>query len=110
MEKIVEERNVYLYELTGERFKEIKSVLKKYDTNKTVIVRGDNGKVLIATSEESKVFKNNYVWMEKRGKAAAAKVFKYKLDKDIAKEKEALEILEERKDILNKYFETVNKK
>ena len=59
MEKIIEERNVYLYELTGERFKEIKSVLKKYDTNKTVIVRGDNGKVLIATSEESKVFKNN---------------------------------------------------
>lgn len=44
MGKIVEERNVYLYELSGERFKEIKGILKRYDDNKTIIARGDNGK------------------------------------------------------------------
>ena len=110
MGKIVEERNVYLYELSRERFKEIKGILKRYDDNKTIIARGDNGKTLIATNEESKVFKNNYVWMSKRSKAKAAEVFRFKLEKDLKKEQEFIDILMERKDILDKYFETLSKK
>lgn len=106
--RLIEERNVYLYELTGERFKEIKGVLKRYDNNKAVVVRVDNSKVVNVSFDDSKVYKN-YVWMEKRCKAAAAKVFKYKLQKDIDKENEILSSLKEREDILNKYFNTVNK-
>ena len=106
--KIIEERNVYLYELSAERFKEIKGVLRRYDNDKAVIVREDNGKVVNVSFDDSKVYKN-YVWMEKRCKAAAAKVFKYKLEKDINKEHDILSLLEERKDILDKYFNILNK-
>lgn len=48
--------------------------------------------------------------MSKRSKAKAAEVFRFKLEKDLKKEQEFIDILMERKDILDKYFETLSKK
>ena len=106
MEKKLEEKNIYLYELSNERFKEIKAVLKKFDSGKLVVVRGDNGKSIIATEVEAKVFKNNYLWLEKRNKLQAANSFKYSISKELNKEMEYINSLNERSQILDKYFDT----
>ena len=101
--------NVYLYELTQERFKEIRSTVKIYNNNKAVAVRGDNGKAIYVSPHESAIFKGKYIWLSTRNKEYAANIFKVKTEKELLKKLETIKELQGQSIMLNKYFNTRQK-
>ena len=103
--KILDEKTVYLYELSNERFKESQVILRIYDNNKAVITKKDK-KAIVAASIEGKIFKQDYIWLEKRNKLKAADIFKYKIQQELDKEYEALDKLKSKNNILGKYYES----
>lgn len=108
MSETTEDKKVYLYELTGERFKEIRGTLHINETgNKAVIVYEKDNKIAKNVSpKEGMVYKLNYLWLEKRDKKKAADIFMNKWQKELTKEYEYIDIINERCALLNKYYES----
>lgn len=108
-DNLIEEKQVYVYELSDSRFKEIKANLRIFKSARNqlraVATNEKNINTVYKVSpEECKIY-GNFIWMEKRCKERAAEIFSNYLKAQLTKQQNAIDVTESKLNLIGKYYE-----